>query len=219
MLQDRGPESLGCGRGAARPGWSPGVWPRTWVGGAEGPPGRGQGRAGLVRSEETHGASTEAQRGVGDTAGHTRGGRPRDLSGRRLPSSAGHGADLRALTPQEGRPLGQVPSGREGRGPLPRCSRPLLLARRALWGGTACPRPHTASSHRGPGRPYTGLSPVQVAVCGRAPHRGGAEGASASGPDPASCQPPCARVHVPASSPPLSPGRAFLGPQQTSLSV
>lgn len=80
---------------------------------------------------------------------------------------------MRALTPQEGRPLGQVPSGREGQGPLPRCSRPLLLARRALWGGTACPRPHTASSHRGPGRPYTGMSPVQVAVCGRAPHRGG----------------------------------------------
>lgn len=108
MLQDRdkGPESLG-----SVGGWSPGVWPQTWVGGVEGPPGRGQ--AGFVGSEEGRVASTEAQRGMGDTAGHARGARPSGPLRTSAVLILGW-LELRALTPQEGRPLGQVPSGREG---------------------------------------------------------------------------------------------------------
>lgn len=60
---------------------------------------------------------------------------------------------------------------------------------------------------------------LRAAVCGRAPHRGrrGRRGLC-FWPRAGSSQPPCAHVHVPHSSPPLSPGSGCLGPQQMSLS-
>lgn len=145
-----------CGRLEPR-GLAPDV-----AGGVEGPPGRGQ--AGFVGSEEGRVASTEAQRGMGDTAGHARGARPSGPLRTSAVLILGW-LELRALTPQEGRPLGQVPSGREGWGPPPRCSWPPRAGGTSTVGRTACPRPHTASSHRGRGRPYVWPSPVQVAVC------------------------------------------------------